>query len=206
MSKYLNPQEFNSSGYFSGYPRIPQSIVNFMAVMNIICRNTLIVLHNGWKQRKRENFAVSTPWDDPADWKDISYFDYVNDEIETHIDDAFTLCWIDKQRTCSPYSPVQIFGKKFIVNKNATVDEVLSTFNAVVHFSEGAKVNSPTLYGKFTSDNYVHYTDIHGTLCLFKPFKLRGKMTEEVLQRVLSLLDLPSHWKTPFLFVTTAEK
>jgi len=174
--------------------------------MKIICRDSLAVECSGWKIRKEKDLAVSSPWENPSDWVDYDTGEE-NDKLKSaHINDPFILVWIDRFKAdYDGGKAVQMDeGYTFKVNKSATIDEVLETLEAIVYFSEGAKVSSPNICGKFTSDEYLYYTDIDGAILIDDaPYQIRGKMPEAVRARLLEMLELPPHWKTPFRFITT---
>ena len=175
--------------------------------MDIICNDKLAVHHNGtWKKRKAGNFVPSSPWGNPTEWKDIDYLFTDEGREIAHVNDAFILCWIDNHKA-QQSKQLQIKNHKFVVKKSATSDDVIDTLNAVVYFSEGAKVESPKLCGYFTSDLCLYYTDIDGTIGISDaPHKLSGQLPETVAATLRHLLGLPPQYKTPFCLITTEVK
>ena len=184
--------------------------------MNIITRDELNVRCDGvWKKRKCKDFAISSPWDNPADWEDAEWKGFWRDAgfnpdaegLKSFlITDPFILVWIDvwkgRYEECEH---VDIYDGMFDVKNTATVDEVFYSLQAAVYFPEGARVNGIGIRTKFSSREFLCYTDIDGTiLILSEPYRLRGKMPKAVTAKLEELLVSPLHVKSPrFVFMST---
>ena len=147
---------------------------------------------------------MSSPWENSSDWAGCK-LPRENDKLKSaHINDPFILVWIDIWKAGFDAKYVRIDDGRFKVKESATADDVLETLNAIVYFSEGARVSSPNLCGKFGSDQHLYYNDIDGKILIpDEPYKLDGKMPKAVTDRLLEMLELPPHWKAPFRFITT---
>ena len=175
--------------------------------MDIICNNRLPVQRNGvWKMRKETNLRPSSPQNNPSEWENVD-FEKSQEMAEAHENDAFILCWVDALGRSKDKDFVWAENGRLKVKKSATIDDVLAVLNAVVYFSEGAKVESPNLCSNFTSDRCLYYQDTDGVIFIGNaPHELKGTLPKPVIAKLLSLLGLPAHWKSPFRFITETKK